>query len=252
MFYYRHGQEVTGNVQSRNRSHYVVQAHPCGRCGGQGSAEQWKFTGFTCYECHGSGFLGRTREVTVYTAEALDKLNAKAVAKAQASMAAEKAKTAAFETAYAELLAKVNQLNDTAGFINDVISKGYKYGTLSDAQVAAVTKAVDAALVRQEQAKAAGWVGKVGERATFDVTVIFVTFYEGAYGKTYVHGMKDAAGNMLIHKGNALLVDIIDGYPRQVKKGEQIRFSAAVKEHGVRDGVKQTIVTRPSRADFLE
>ena len=70
-------------------------------------------------------------------------------------------------------------------------------------------------------------------------------------GKVYIHGMKDAAGNVLIHKGNALLVDIIDGYPRQIKKGEHIRFSATVKEHGVRDGVQQTIVSRPSKGELV-
>lgn len=253
MFYYRSGTEVTGNVQARNRSYYVVQPHPCGRCGGQGGAEQWKFTGFTCYECNGSGFLGRTRDVTVYTAEALAKLETRAVAKARAHAAAEKARDAAFEAAYAELLAKVNQLNDVSGFINDVIQKGYKYGTLSDAQVAAVTKAVDRELEKQNAPKVeSGWVGTVGDRATFNVTVLFVTFYEGTFGKVYIHGMKDDAGNVIIHKGSALLVDIIDGYPRQIRKGEHVSFSATVKEHGTREGVKQTIVARPSRADFLE
>ena len=247
MFYYRSGQEVTGTVQSKGRSHYIVQPHPCGRCNGKGGSEAWRRTGLTCYECNGSGFPNRTRDVTVYTAEALDKLNAKADAKVAAKKAAEEAVQAAFETTHADLLANVAKLFTVPDFVADVISKGRKYGTLSDAQVAAVNKAVERELAKTQT----GWVGTVGERATFDVTVIFVTFYEGTFGKTYVHGLKDAAGNVIIHKGNALLVDIIDSYPRQIKKGEQIRFSATVKEHGTREGVKQTIVARPSRAEFL-
>lgn len=135
-----------------------------------------------------------------------------------------------------------------------------QWGRLTYSQEKAVLEMIEKAKARieeraaakAEQAATAKHVGVIGERSTFDVTVLFVSFYEGTFGKVYIHGMKDAAGNVLIHKGNALLVDIIDGYPRQVKKGEQIRFSATVKEHGTRDGVKQTIVTRPSHADFLE
>jgi hypothetical protein len=133
-------------------------------------------------------------------------------------------------------------------------------GSLSEKQTEIVRKclaqrikwAAERAEKRASADAASGWVGTVGERAKFDVTVLFVTFYEGAFGKVYIHGMKDDAGNVIIHKGSALLVDIIDGYPRQINKGERVSFSATVKEHGTREGVKQTIVTRPSRADFVE
>ena len=246
MFYYRSGAEVAGEVQSAARSHFVVQAHPCGRCGGQGGAEAWKFTGFTCYECNGSGFLGRTRNVTVYMAEALEKLNAKAVAKAKAAHDAEKAKDAAFEAAYAELLAKVNQLVVVNDFINDVIQKGYKYGTLSDAQVAAVTKAVDRELAKGTT----GWVGTIGERVTLDLTVTFVTSFDSRFGTCHVHGFKDDAGNVLIHKGARIYVEVDDNRPNLLAKGDKVRIAFNIKEHGVREGVKQTIVSHPSRADY--
>jgi hypothetical protein len=239
-------------VYVSGRRYYTVEQHPCGRCGGQGNAEAWARTGFTCYECNGSGFPTRTREVTVYLADALDKLNAKAVAKAKAHSDAEKARNAAFETTYAELLAKVNQLPSSSAFIHDVIAKGYKYGTLSDAQVAAVTKAVDADLARQAALQASQHVGTVGARQTFDLTVTFITSFEGAYGTTYINGFKDADGNIFIHKGSKILVDVeVDTYPRPLEKGDKVNLSATIKEHGVREGVKQTIITRPSRADLL-
>jgi hypothetical protein len=247
MFYYRSGAEVTGEVQSTARSHFVVQAHPCGRCGGKGGSEAWRRTGLTCYECNGSGKLNRTRNVTVYTAEALEKLNAKAVSKAQAHAAAEKAVQAAFETTYADLLANVAKLFTVPDFVADVIQKGYKYGTLSDAQVAAVTKAVDRELAKTQT----GWVGTIGERVTLELTVTFVTSFDSRFGTCHVHGFKDADGNVLIHKGARIYVEVDDNRPNLLAKGDKVRIAFNIKEHGTREGVKQTIVSHPSRAESI-
>ena len=251
MFYYRSGQEVSGEVQSTARGHSAAQPYPCGRCGGSGHYSYNQIDGTTCFECRGHGFKGRTRDVPVYTAEQLDKLNAKTNAKAAKKAAEVHARETAFDALYADLLLAVAKLDNVPAFVDDVISKGRKYGTLSDAQVAAVQKTIERQLAKKAQDAASGWVGTVGERITVDATVVFVTSYEGVFGTTHVHGLRDAAGNMLIHKGAKLLVNVIDSYPQQVTKGELVRFSATVKEHGTRDGVKQTILARPSRAEFM-
>jgi len=246
-FSYRWGGHPQGAVFVEGRRYFTINSHPCKRCGGKGGSEAWRRTGLTCYECNGSGFHDRTREETVYTADKLAKLNAKADAKVAAKIAAEKAKDAAFEAAYAELLAKVNQLVVVNDFINDVIQKGYKYGTLSDAQVAAVSKAVDRELAKGTT----GWVGTIGERVTLDLTVTFVTSFDSRFGTCHVHGFKDDAGNVLIHKGARIYVEVDDNRPNLLAKGDKVRIAFNIKEHGTREGVKQTIVSHPSRAEAI-
>jgi hypothetical protein len=49
----------------------------CRRCGGLGGGEQWRYTGWTCYECNGTGHGTQATE-RLYTAEKLVALNATA------------------------------------------------------------------------------------------------------------------------------------------------------------------------------
>lgn len=119
-------------------------------------------------------------------------------------------------------------------------------GGLSDKQ----TEIVRNALVRQEQFAAerkakyaaadAGsqHIGTVGKREVFTLTINWVKYFEGAFGATYIHGLKDAAGNVVIYKGSKSLGE----------KGATVTVKATVKEHGERDGVKQTIISRPATA----
>lgn len=76
----------------RNGTRYYEGMVTCPRCGGAGGAECWKYTGWTCYKCGGSGKVAdawceRTPE---YEA----KLEAKRIAKAE--------KQRAYEEAHAE------------------------------------------------------------------------------------------------------------------------------------------------------
>ena len=79
-------------------------------------------------------------------------------------------------------------------------------------------------------------IGTVGKREVFDLTVQWVKHFEGAFGATYIHGLKDAAGNVVIYKGSKCLG----------QKDAALKVKATVKEHGERDGVKQTIISRPA------
>ncbi len=117
-------------------------------------------------------------------------------------------------------------------------------GNLSDKQ----TQIVRDALARQEQfaverrakfaAQDAGsqHIGTAGKREVFTLTIQWVKYFEGAFGATYIHGLKDAAGNVVIYKGSKCLGE----------KGATLTVKATVKEHGERDGVKQTIISRPA------
>lgn len=79
------------------------------------------------------------------------------------------------------------------------------------------------------------WIGEVGKRQDFELEVRWVKAFEGIYGTSYIHGLRDAAGNSVIYKGSNKLGE----------KGDQIKVKASIKEHGERDGVKQTIIARP-------
>ena len=125
--------------------------------------------------------------------------------------------------------------------IADLVSKLVQYGSLSDKQWAFMGRLFEqidgrAAKAAERAAELAQsqHVGTVGERITIEGTIFFTVDYETAYGTTYVTGIKDAAGNVFIQKGVA-----VGG------KGEEITLKATIKEHGERDGVKQTIISRP-------
>jgi hypothetical protein len=117
-------------------------------------------------------------------------------------------------------------------------------GGLSDKQTDIVRKALanQERFAAERKAKFAAadassqHVGTVGVREVFEVTVQWCKYFEGAFGATYIHGLKDAAGNVIIYKGSKCLG----------QKGYAAKIKATVKEHGERDGVKQTIITRPA------
>ena len=80
------------------------------------------------------------------------------------------------------------------------------------------------------------FVGTVGQRQTFTLTVKHVVELEGIYGWTWLHICRDADNNVIIYKGS-----------QDWGNGSQVTCMAKIKEHGVRDGVKQTIIQRPTK-----
>jgi hypothetical protein len=103
-----------------------------------------------------------------------------------------------------------------------------------EARVAERAKARADAL--KVDADTSGWIGTVGERRMFDLTVRLVIEMEGQYGFSYLHVMNDAAGNVVVYKGTKKLAD----------RGGSVTVKATVKEHDVRDGVRQTKIARPA------
>lgn len=135
--------------------------------------------------------------------------------------------------------------------IADLVSKLVSYGNLSDKQWAFAERlltglpavhAKRAAILAERAADAAqsGWIGTVGERIQFTATIVFVTGYDSAFGRVTVTGLKDDAGNVIIQKGKGI-----------AEKGERVTIKATVKDQIVREGVKQTIITRPTVTDWL-
>ena len=126
------------------------------------------------------------------------------------------------------------------GFFPAVKGGIEKYGKPTDNMRNAMVKVLD-----KRAAQAAEWatrdgkcefVGAVGERQAFAVTVKHIVDLEGIYGTSHLHICRDADDNVIIYKGT-----------QYWGKGAQVTFMAKVKEHGVRDGVKQTIIQRPTK-----
>jgi hypothetical protein len=148
--------------------------------------------------------------------------------------------------------------------IADLVSKLVQYGDLTEKQWNFLIKLITQIEERgQKQSKrdalhaqdaaTSQHVGKIGDRITIEGTVFFRASFDGVYGTTYVTGIRDAAGNVYIQKGAPL--KRIATYKNQwgddvteefyCEKDDDVRIKATVKDHSVRDGVKQTIISRP-------
>lgn len=133
------------------------------------------------------------------------------------------------------------------GFMGSMAQALDSYGKLTPKQSEAVLKGVDArAAKRAEWAseKAAldakrAHIGNVGDKVTMTLTVVHVVVLDGMYGTTYIHICEDADQNVVIYKGTS---NAMPG------KGHTVTVTATIKEHGVRDGIKQTVIQRPKAA----
>lgn len=66
----------------KNGTKYYMDRR-CRRCGGRGGADQWSYTGWTCYKCGGTGIDPNPQIIKEYTEEYAAKLEARREKKAQ-------------------------------------------------------------------------------------------------------------------------------------------------------------------------
>ena len=139
---------------------------------------------------------------------------------------------------------RTDEYNYADGFIGSMAKAFDTYGKLTPNQSAAILKGIDARAARkaewdsQKAAKNAAktHVGTVGEKMVLTITTMHVVDIETAFGVIGIFICEDQNGNTIIYKGTA------KGFP---EKGESAMIMATIKEHGIRDGVKQTIIQRP-------
>jgi hypothetical protein len=130
------------------------------------------------------------------------------------------------------------------GFVGSLASAYDTYGKLSEKQVLAVRKCIADRIVRKAE-----WankqavidakkqhIGSIGEKVTLTLTCVHVVEIDGVYGTNFINICEDADQNIVIYKGNAA------GFPC---KGETATIKATIKDHGVRNSVKQTVIQRP-------
>jgi hypothetical protein len=133
-------------------------------------------------------------------------------------------------------------------FFDKMRASAEEFGGLTEGQHKAVLGMIargEARVAERAKARAdalkidadkSGWIGTVGERRMFDLTVRLVIEMEGQYGFSYLHVMNDTAGNVVVYKGTKKLAE----------RGGSVTVKATVKEHDVRDGVRQTKIARPA------
>ena len=121
----------------KNGTKYYEGLIPCDRCGGKGGSESWKFTGWTCYKCNGSGVMNASWKE--YTPEYEAKLNARRLARANKKHEAEleeaKANAKKYESEFFESNGFNNEgftwivLGDTYSIKEELKSKGAKFNS---------------------------------------------------------------------------------------------------------------------------
>jgi len=131
-----------------------------------------------------------------------------------------------------------------------------KWGYLTERQEAALRASFERAEARAaerlaenaEVALVSRYVGVVGNRAEFRLTLKRRWTFTGMYGECTGHILADDDGNQFVLMGTAMDMEV----------GETRLVKATIKGHGVRDGVKQTTinrakvdVVRPSDDEFL-
>ena len=132
---------------------------------------------------------------------------------------------------------------DKGGFWASMDDALGKWGSLTAGQEAAVRRIFAQDAARKAERKAAdassAHVGTVGERRDWTLTLQGRFEYEGDFGVTYGHAFKDADGNVVIYKGSNRL---------QGERGDTLTLKATVKAHTDRDGIAQTMISRPKVA----
>ena len=115
---------------------------------------------------------------------------------------------------------------------------------IAAASVTAYNREVSRRLELSREATVSQYVGEIGKRDVFTLTLVALKSWQSDYGVTHFHKFLDASGNVVIWFGSTTL--LIDGpeFTCPLEVGQSVTVKASVKAHNEREGVKQTIVTR--------
>jgi len=246
---------------------YAVVIRVCSRCGGLGGSDKWKHTGWSCYQCGGSG-RGTTAMARLFTTDELKVLNErrdtqrakKAAARAviyaeleaahQASAAARKAMLEAdpFYNEFKTLIGTFSVAtvqdegwdpDDKRPPLPDFLKEMWKriqHMDLSGKMVAAVQKFLDSRKAAQRRKDNATFLAEVGKRILITAKVLFIkTIYYG-------NGFYDPS-KYLIKFETADGVVLTWFTQKYFEKGTTVTGKATVKAHNEFKGMKETQIT---------
>ena len=101
---------------------------------------------------------------------------------------------------------------------------------------ASIYPAYNKAMEKKEESKISNYVGTIGKRENFTVTLEKVLTFENHYGLIYFYLFKDLTGNKLVWKTNTGINDLEINIPVAVK--------ATIKKHEIKYDCKQTVINR--------
>lgn len=194
----------------------------CRRCGGEGGRSDWAYTGYTCYECGGTG-RSKVRMEKEYTPEYAAKL--------EASRQLREAKKLGYPSVEA---------------MNEALAKEAELREAEERERKAQEEAERKAKEERDKALKAisQYVGTVGEKMTTTVTYEGSPYFErrsfSGYGteRCYIHRFRDADGNLIIWKSAC-------GFPiLNANEGETFVVTGTVKDHSEYKDEKQTLILR--------
>ena len=191
-------------VDRNGSKHFEGYIH-CDRCGGQGTSDVWKATGWTCYKCGGSGkvfakWIERTPEYEAKLAENRRKRNEAKLAEQKADMQ--------------EMM--------------DAYEKQKREREAEEARIKAA----------KAQSSYIGEIGdKVDLQATYERSAWFTTQYGYQTQVVYIHTFRDGDGNALTWKTSATAL-------ADIEEGTIVRLQGTIKEHKEYKDEKQTALTR--------
>ncbi len=247
--YFRHGADATGRplYKDEKGKPYTLTPRPCSRCGGAGGSDKWAHTGWTCFDCGGSGkHIHGPEKSKLYTAEQLVKLNATADKKAakKAAAAAEKAaiakaeaeaRRADFEEVHKHLIARAEAFASRSEFVADVLYKGLEKCEWSDKQCNALLTAIERIEANDKRKAGAVYLGKIGERLKgIKATVMNRVSGEGLYGLWAITTLRTPEGNTIVIKSGRFYAE----------KGDEVTITGTVKDHSLYGDEKQTQLER--------
>lgn len=99
--------------------------------------------------------------------------------------------------------------------------------------------AYQAKISNSEPKAVSQYVGKVGVRQDYNLTLKFKTSYENDFGTGFIMSFVDESGNQLVWFTTS---------PIKMDIGDSMKIKGTVKAHNERNGVKQTILSRCTKA----
>lgn len=247
--------EITGTNKAGNPVHRYHNS--CWRCGGTGIFRWHTAVGpaaGTCFKCGGDGKGAEVLE-RLYTADELVKAQAardKRLAKSEAKRlerahahqeAAEAHRQVAFALAdkigTQEAIKQLLDGREHAACDPDTRWKLFTlYGRAKEERAARYAAAV------QRKRDESAHIGQVGDRVELTLKVVHtISFHISKYPLiiTTINICETPEGLSVVYKG-----------ANEWQKGATIRVKATVKEHGERDGRKQTLIQRPKVLEVIE
>ena len=255
----------------RNKTRYFSDS-TCPRCGGRGIIDAYAYIdGGKCYECGGSGHTSHSTIIKVYTPEHAAKLAAQREARAKKAEEERRAKAIMERSAKLEHLGFgvengewviYRVVGNTYPIKDELKAKGFHFNPVvgwysgapyDEHQCQRMTEdevLTDSVFIEwkdkedispilydniHKEKDPSEWQGEVGARLEICAKVEKIISFDGRFGVTNLHMLRDDRGN--VYKWST---------QKSLEEGKEYILRATIKDHEEYKGVKQTVITRAS------